>query len=46
MTALWILLLLAGVGIPFTAHAADEPLAVIDGGRSAPRRSKRVWRDS
>ena len=31
MTPLWILLLLAGLGFPFTAHAADEPLAVIDG---------------
>ena len=30
MTALWILLLLAGLGFPFTAHAADEPLAVVD----------------
>jgi len=31
MMALWILLLLAGLGFPFTAHAADEPLAVVDG---------------
>jgi len=31
MTVLWILLLLAGLGVPFTAHAADEPLAVVDG---------------
>jgi len=31
MTALWILLLLAGLGFPFTADAADEPLAVVDG---------------
>jgi len=31
MTALWILLLLAGLGFPFTAHGADEPLAVVDG---------------
>lgn len=31
MTALWILLLLAGLGLPFTAHAADAPLAVVDG---------------
>jgi len=31
MTVLWTLLLLAGVGAPFIAHAADEPLAVIDG---------------
>ena len=31
MTALWILLFLAGLGFPFTAHAADAPLAVVDG---------------
>ena len=31
MMVLWILLLLAGLGVPFTAHAADEPLAVVDG---------------
>lgn len=31
MTVLWILLLLAGLGVPFTAHAADETLAVVDG---------------
>jgi len=31
MTALWILLLLAGLGFPFVAHAADAPLAVVDG---------------
>ena len=31
MTALWILLLLAGLGFPTTAHAADAPLAVVDG---------------
>ena len=31
MTVLWTLLLLAGLGVPFTAHAADEPLAVFDG---------------
>jgi protein-disulfide isomerase len=31
MTALWILLILVGLGDPFTAHAADEPLAVVDG---------------
>jgi protein-disulfide isomerase len=31
MTVLWTLLLLAGLGVPFTAHAADEPLAVVDG---------------
>ena len=31
MTALWITLLLAGLGIPLTVHAADAPLAVIDG---------------
>jgi protein-disulfide isomerase len=31
MTVLWTLLLLAGFGFPFTAHAADEPLAVVDG---------------
>ncbi len=31
MTALWTFLLLAGLGFPFTAHAADEPLAVVDG---------------
>lgn len=31
MTALWILLLMAGLGFPFTADAADEPLAVVDG---------------
>jgi len=31
MTALWILLLLAGLGFPFATHAADEPLAEVDG---------------
>jgi len=31
MTALWILLFLAGLGFPFTARAADAPLAVVDG---------------
>ena len=31
MTALWILLLLVGLGSPFIAHAADAPLAVVDG---------------
>ena len=31
MTALWILLLLVGLRFPFTAHAAGEPLAVVDG---------------
>ncbi|MDZ4347556.1 MAG: hypothetical protein U1E51_34530 [Candidatus Binatia bacterium] len=31
MTALLILLLLAALGFPFPAHAADEPLAVVDG---------------
>ncbi|MDP2605023.1 MAG: SurA N-terminal domain-containing protein, partial [Deltaproteobacteria bacterium] len=31
MTVLWILLLLAGFGFPFTAYAADAPLAVVDG---------------
>jgi protein-disulfide isomerase len=31
MTVLWTLLLLAGLGVSFTAHAADEPLAVVDG---------------
>jgi len=31
MTALWTFLLLAGLGFPFTAHAADEPLAIVDG---------------
>ena len=30
MTALWILLLLVGLGVPFTVHAASEPLAVVD----------------
>jgi protein-disulfide isomerase len=31
MTVLWILLLLVGLGVPFTARAADEPLAEVDG---------------
>jgi protein-disulfide isomerase len=31
MVALWILLVLTGLGLPFAAHAADEPLAVVDG---------------
>ena len=31
MTVLWTLLLLAGFGFPFTANAADAPLAVVDG---------------
>jgi protein-disulfide isomerase len=31
MTALWIILILAGLGFPFTADAADAPLAVVDG---------------
>jgi len=31
MTALWILLLLLGLGFSSTAHAADTPLAVVDG---------------
>ena len=31
MTALWILLLLVGLGSPFIAHAADAPPAVVDG---------------
>ena len=31
MTAVWILLLLAGLGIPFKSHAADAPLAIVDG---------------
>ena len=31
MTAFWTLLLLAVFGFPFAAHAADEPLAVVDG---------------
>mgnify|MGYP001198627176 FL=1 len=31
MTMLWILLLLAGLGVPFTAHTGDAPLAVVDG---------------
>lgn len=31
MMALWILLLSVGLGFPFTAHASDEPLAVVDG---------------
>jgi protein-disulfide isomerase len=31
MTALWILLLMAGFGFPVAAFAADAPLAVIDG---------------
>jgi hypothetical protein len=31
MMALWILLLLIGLGFPSKAHAADEPLAVVDG---------------
>jgi len=31
MTVFWTLLLLAGLGFPFTAHAADAPLAVVDG---------------
>ncbi len=31
IAVLWTLLLLAGFGFPFTAHGADEPLAVVDG---------------
>ena len=31
MTSLWILLFLLAIGFPVAAHAADEPLAVVDG---------------
>ena len=31
MMALWILFLAFAIGFPFAAHAADEPLAVVDG---------------
>ena len=31
MTALWVLLLAFAIGFPFASHAADEPLAVVDG---------------
>ncbi len=31
MIALWTLLLFLALGFPITLHAADEPLAVVDG---------------
>ena len=31
MMALWIIFLAFAIGFPFVAHAADEPLAVVDG---------------